>query len=152
MNNNNNANNNNNNAPADAPVAPVAPTAPAPKAPKAPKAKAPAPFNLATVADAPAKAAAQVELVVETAAAVGLPVPSAVVVATLKSQAGREAALAQSAVEARGRITAKGGVEAAARFDWKTVAQKSGAESFLPSLMAGAAIVAAAAAYRRTSK
>lgn len=132
-----------------APVAPAAP-APAPKATKAPKA-APA-FNLATVPDAPAKAAGQVDLVIETAAAVGLPVPGAATIAALKSHAGREAALAQSATAAKGRITAKGGVEALSRFDWKTVCQKAGAESFLPSLMAGAAIVAAAATYRRASK
>ena len=143
--------NNNNTAPA-APVAPapVAPTAPAPKAPKAPKAPVPA-FNLSTVPDAPSKAAGQVDLVVETARAVGLPVPDATMVATLKSHAGREAALAQSATEARGRITAKGGVEAAARFDWKTVATKAGALSFLPSLVAGAALVAAASTYRRST-
>jgi hypothetical protein len=138
---------------AAAPATPVAPTAPvAPAAPKAPKAPKVVPaFNLAAVPDAPSKAAGQVDLVIETARAVGLPVPDATVVATLKSHAGREAALAQSATEARGRITAKGGVEAAARFDWKTVATKAGALSFLPSLIAGAALVAAAATYRRST-
>jgi hypothetical protein len=136
-----------------APVAPVAPVAPAaPVAPKAPAApKAPKRFNLAEVADAPAKAAAQVDLAVATAASVGLPVPDAGLVAALRSHAGREAALAQTATEARGRISAKGGVEAAARFDWKTVAQKAGADAFLPSLIAGAALVAVAATYRRNS-
>lgn len=145
-----------NNTIAAAPTAPTAPAAPvatvAPAAKPAKAAKAAPAFNLATVADAPAKAAGQVDLVIETAAAVGLPVPGAATVAAIKSHAGREAALAQSATAAKGRITAKGGVEAAARFDWKTVCQKAGAESFLPSMIAGAAIVAAAATYRRAAK
>ena len=113
----------------------------------------PAPsFRLADVADAPARAAEQVRHVVSVARSVGLPVPDAAGVDALASHAGREAALSLSRDGATGRVSAKGGAEARAQFDWETVAMKAGASSFLPSLVAGSALVAAASKYRKATK
>jgi len=141
-------------SPAPAPAATPAESLARLAEPAKAKAKtAPAPsFRLADVADAPARAAEQVRHVASVCRSVGLPVPDAAGIDAMASHAGREAALSLNRDGASGRVSAKGGAEAVAKFDWETVAVKAGTSAFLPAFVAGSALVAAASKYRKATK
>lgn len=115
--------------------------------PKAAPAPAPAPAGWRVGAGGvPAKAAAQVDAAIEAAAlALGYPVATDEELNRLRSFAGRAAALA--AEQGKGRVSGKGGTEAAARWDAKDVCAKAGFP--LHVLALGLALVKAAADFRK---